>query len=203
MEDVVERGTARAAQIEGFTIAGKTGTAAKLVDGRYSQSDYNASFIGFIPSRKPALTIVVVIDSPHGNGYMGGAVAAPIFKRIAEASLRHLGIGPTVNPQPPVLVARHEGDAMKPQPVSAPVELESALEPARTGLMPDLRGFSARDAVRALTRIGLTGRMAGDGFVLEQSPAPGSALIPGQVCTLKLGRRPPTAVVPGALSDAR
>ena len=55
MEQVVERGTARAAQIDGFTIAGKTGTAAKLVNGHYQKSDYNASFVGFIPSRKPAL----------------------------------------------------------------------------------------------------------------------------------------------------
>ena len=108
MEQVVERGTATAAQIDGYTIAGKTGTAQKLVDRRYSHSDYNASFVGFLPSRKPALAIIVVIDSPHANGYYGGTVAAPIFKRIAEESLRHLGIGPTINPAPPVLVARND-----------------------------------------------------------------------------------------------
>ena len=77
MEAVVERGTATAAKIEGYTIAGKTGTAAKIVDGRYSQSDYNASFVGFVPSRKPELTIIVVIDSPKTKGYYGGVVAAP------------------------------------------------------------------------------------------------------------------------------
>src|SRR3954464_14934536 len=108
MEQVVERGTARAAQIEGYTIAGKTGTAAKLVNGHYQKSDYNASFVGFIPSRNPALTILVVIDSPHGNGYTGGAVSAPVFKRIAEAAVTYLGVGPTLNPPPPVLVARHD-----------------------------------------------------------------------------------------------
>src|SRR6185436_6963870 len=74
MEAVVDRGTAKAAQIEGYTIAGKTGTAAKLIGGRYSRSEYNASFVGFIPSRKPAVTIIVVIDSPHGAGYYGGTV---------------------------------------------------------------------------------------------------------------------------------
>ena len=58
---------AKRAQIDGYTIAGKTGTAAKLVNGRYSKSDYNASFVGFVPSRKPALTIIVVIDSPHAR----------------------------------------------------------------------------------------------------------------------------------------
>ena len=75
-----------------------------------------------MPSRKPALTIIVVIDSPHGNGYYGGTVAAPIFKRIAEAALRHLGVGPTLNAPPPVLVARHDAAAsdMAPRPPCAP-----------------------------------------------------------------------------------
>ena len=66
------RHRASTAQMDGFTIAGKTGTAHKIVDGRYSQSDYNASFVGFVPSRSPALTILVMIDSPHANGYFGG-----------------------------------------------------------------------------------------------------------------------------------
>src|SRR6185503_15455773 len=122
MEQVVERGTARAAQIDGYTIAGKTGTAAKLVNGHYQKSDYNASFVGFIPSRKPAVTILVVIDSPHGHGYTGGAVSAPVFKRIAEATLTYLGVAPNLNAPPPVLVARHETtDATEaaPQPARA------------------------------------------------------------------------------------
>ena len=105
MEAVVEEGTGKSARIAGYTVAGKTGTAHKVVNGAYSPSEYNASFVGFVPSRQPALAVVVVIDSPHGKGYFGGAVAAPIFKRVAEASLRHLGIAPTVNGAPPVLVS--------------------------------------------------------------------------------------------------
>ena len=140
MEQVVERGTATAAKIDGFTIAGKTGTAQKLVDHRYSHSDYNASFVGFLPSRKPALTIIVVIDSPHANGYYGGTVAAPIFKRIAEESLRHLGIGPTINPAPPVLVARNTAEEMIPQPVSASQTMDRQRAAIR------LRGRRRRDA---------------------------------------------------------
>ena len=109
MEEVVERGTAKPAQIPGYTIAGKTGTAAKLVDGNYSHIDYNGSFVGFIPSQRPAVTILVVLDSPHGpHGYYGGNVSAPIFKRIAEATLRYLGVGPTLNPAAPVVVARRD-----------------------------------------------------------------------------------------------
>jgi cell division protein FtsI (penicillin-binding protein 3) len=200
MEAVVEEGTGKSARIEGYTIAGKTGTAHKLVDGRYSSTEYNASFVGFLPSRKPALTVIVLIDSPHGNGYFGGAVAAPIFKRIAEASMRHLGIGPTINAPPPVLVASREANSDEPRrkPVSVPVNMTAVVEPARAGLMPDLRRLSARDAIRALTKIGMTARLNGDGFVLEQTPAPGSVLIPGAACALKLGRQPPGSAPAGA-----
>jgi cell division protein FtsI (penicillin-binding protein 3) len=197
MEQVVERGTARAAQIDGYTIAGKTGTAAKLVNGHYQKSDYNASFVGFIPSRNPALTILVVIDSPHGNGYTGGAVSAPVFKRIAEAAVTYLGVGPNLNAAPPVLVARHDvrdGDPEgAPQPAVASGVLPSAPPPAQNGLMPDLRGMSAREALRSLSRVGMTARLSGDGFVVEQSPAAGEVLVPGDACTLKLGRRAPAA----------
>jgi cell division protein FtsI (penicillin-binding protein 3) len=201
MEQVVERGTATAAKIDGFTVAGKTGTAQKLVDRRYSHSDYNASFIGFLPSRKPALAIVVVIDSPHAKGYYGGTVAAPIFKRIAEESLRHLGIGPTINPAPPVLVARNTDDQMIPQPVRASQTVDTTAPPSESiadeDVMPDLRGLSAREALRALTKLGMTTRMSGDGFVLEQSPAAGSELGAADACVIKLGRRPAAAAAGG------
>jgi len=199
MEAVVERGTATAAKIEGYTIAGKTGTAAKIVDGRYSQSEYNASFVGFVPSRKPELTIIVVIDSPRAKGYYGGVVSAPIFQRIADAALRHRGIPPSINALPPVLIARHpsDPDALSARPVVA-TDVERALEPARAGLMPDLRGLSAREALRTLTLVGMTARMNGDGFVLEQSPAAGEPLDTRGTCVLKLGRRPPAGTTGGA-----
>ncbi len=196
MEHVVERGTGKAARVDGFTVAGKTGTAQKLVDRRYSRSEYNASFVGFIPSRKPVLTIIVVIDSPHQKGYYGGTVAAPIFKRIAEESLRHLGVAPTINAAPPVLVARN-GEEMITYPVNAsgPVEPAARAEPGGGGdLMPDLRGLSAREALRTLTRLGMTARLVGDGLVLEQFPAVGTPLGRADACILKLGRRlPPVA----------
>ena len=76
---------------------------------------------------------------------MGGAVAAPIFKRVAEASLRHLGIAPTVNPVPPVLVA---GRTDRGAATIDAVTCRSELDRGRDGLMPDLRGLSARDANR-------------------------------------------------------
>ena len=191
MEAVVERGTAKNfAQMDGYTVAGKTGTASKVVDHHYSKSDYYASFVGFVPSRNPAVVIVVVIDSPHAKGYYGAVVSAPVFKRIADATLRHLGVGPNVNPPPPVIVARHEPADMAPTPVAAPVQPVADVEVTEPGQMPDLRGLSARDALRALTRVGLTARISGDGFVIEQSPAAGALLDHTDACILKLGRRP-------------
>jgi cell division protein FtsI (penicillin-binding protein 3) len=197
MEQVVERGTARAAQIPGYTIAGKTGTAAKLENGHYQKSDYNASFVGFIPSRNPVLTILVVIDSPHGAGYTGGVVSAPVFKRIAEAAVTYLGIGPNLNPDPPVVVASRDPSAepeAEPRPAVAANVLAATLEPARHGLMPDLRGLGGRDALRLLSRIGLIGRLSGDGVVVDQAPEPGAALVRGAACLLTLGRHSAVAL---------
>lgn len=189
MEAVVERGTARTAQIPGYTVAGKTGTAAKVVNRNYSKSEYNASFVGFVPSRQPALAIIVVIDTPRARGYYGGTVAGPIFRRIAEASLRHLGIGPTVGGPAPVLTVRYGGD-VAPRPAADGLLAEAALVSLQAGVMPDLRGYSARDALRALTRAGASAELIGHGFVVDQSPAPGEAL--GQrTSVLTLERRIP------------
>ena len=197
MEAVVERGTAKAAQIDGYTIAGKTGTAAKLTNGRYSQSDYNASFVGFVPSRKPSVTIIVVIDSPHGAGYYGGTVAAPVFRRIAEGTLRHLGVPPTINPATPVLAARHDEPAapVVQQPINDAERVAPAAPAVQPGVMPDLRGQGAREALRVLMRIGATARVVGRGFVVEQLPAAGEPLGIGEMSVLTLGRQAPVGAM--------
>jgi cell division protein FtsI (penicillin-binding protein 3) len=89
---VVERGTGRAAQLAGYSCAGKTGTAQKIdASGAYSKSHYVASFVGFAPLGKPAVTILVVIDSPVG-AIFGAEVAAPAFKSIAEQTLVYLNV---------------------------------------------------------------------------------------------------------------
>jgi len=94
METVTKPGgTALEAVPPGFTVAGKTGTAQKLVGRAYSHSKYNALFIGLTPAQKPALAIAVIIDEPKGAIY-GGVVAAPIFREIAAQSLRFLGYYP-------------------------------------------------------------------------------------------------------------
>jgi len=89
---VVERGTGKAAQLAGYSSAGKTGTAQKIdPSGAYSKSHYVASYVGFAPVEKPAVTILVVIDSPVGAIY-GADVAAPVFKSIAEPTLSYLNV---------------------------------------------------------------------------------------------------------------
>ena len=93
---VVERGTGRAAQLTGYSSAGKTGTAQKIdPSGAYSKSHYVASFVGFAPLAKPAVTILVAIDSPVGAIY-GAEVAAPVFKSIAEQTLGYLNVPPDI-----------------------------------------------------------------------------------------------------------
>jgi cell division protein FtsI (penicillin-binding protein 3) len=93
MEGVVLFGTARRAILEGYTIAGKTGTAQKVdpQTGVYSKTKYVASFIGFTPVNTPAITIAVILDSPAGL-HQGGQVCAPVFKRIAQQVLEYLHV---------------------------------------------------------------------------------------------------------------
>ncbi len=193
MEGVVTEGTAKRAQIDGFTIAGKTGTAQKLINGHYSHSDHYASFVGFLPSRNPAIAMVVVIDSAKGpNGDHGGTVAAPIFQRISEAALRYLAIPRNVNPAPPVLVARQNADGTAPAG-TAPAQTQpvvSLVADGRDGTVPDVRGMGAREAIRKLVTVGLNARISGDGVVVSQTPAPGEPLERGGICRLVLERLP-------------
>jgi membrane peptidoglycan carboxypeptidase len=208
MEGVVERGTAKSAQIAGFTIAGKTGTAAKAIKGGYSKTDYNVSFVGFVPSRNPVFTILVVIDSPHKVSPYGGTVAAPVFQKIAEAALRHRGVPPSLNRPAPVLIAKR--DAVRQQPVSSPADAVVTLAGATSdsaAVIPSLVGMSARDATQTLVRLGVSPQVNGNGFVVNQRPAAGTALDEVDVATLWLDRRAlperPVADVPLPAHEGR
>lgn len=94
LRGVVVEGTGTEAAVPGYTVAGKTGTAAKIEpSGRYSTSRYVASFVGLVPATDPRLVIMVMVDEPHGSIF-GGEVAAPAFKQIARFNLQHLEIPP-------------------------------------------------------------------------------------------------------------
>ncbi|MET0185597.1 MAG: penicillin-binding protein 2 [Achromobacter sp.] len=85
---------AKAAQVQGYRVAGKSGTARKIVDGKYSTSRYRSSFVGFAPVSDPQIVVAVTIDEPSKGAYYGGAVAAPVFARIVGGSLRMMGVQP-------------------------------------------------------------------------------------------------------------
>lgn len=89
MQNVVEKGTGKNAKIEGVSVGGKTGTAQKVVDGRYSHDKFAASFFGFAPVENPKIAVVVAFDEPRPS-YFGGTVAAPVFKEVVESTLRYL-----------------------------------------------------------------------------------------------------------------
>ena len=93
LEGVLEPGGTASVEIPGYVLAGKTGTAQKVVDGQYSESQYIASFVGFAPAEDPQLLIAVIVDDPKGD-YYGGSVAAPAFGEIAQFALQYLGIPP-------------------------------------------------------------------------------------------------------------
>lgn len=88
-------GTAPEVSVPGYVLAGKTGTAQKVVDGTYSETQFIPSFIGFAPADDPKLLVSVVVDEPKGGNYYGGTVAAPVFGEIASFALPYLGIAPT------------------------------------------------------------------------------------------------------------
>jgi penicillin-binding protein 2B len=97
LEQVVsdrEIGTGKNAYLEGYRVAGKTGTAQKVVDGKYADNKYIVSFIGYAPVEDPKIVVYVVVDEPNDPYAGGGSAAAPVFKEIVLQSLRHMGIGP-------------------------------------------------------------------------------------------------------------
>jgi len=116
--------------------------------------------------------------------------------------LRQLGVTPTINQQPPVIVARNQDTPVA--PTAAPAEPNVMAIPAdmtQAGL-PDLRGMSAREALRELAKVGLSAKMQGVGVVVEQDPSAGSPYEPGATCTLVLNRRLSTRPT-GAIGDQR
>jgi membrane peptidoglycan carboxypeptidase len=191
MEGVVTDGTGKAAIIPGYTVAGKTGTASKVMKGGgYSRSDYNVSFVGFVPSREPVFTIIVVVDTPRLLPKFGGTVSAPIFQRIADAAMRQYGVPPSIDPAPPVLVARGPSSPVEPTVGPAgPIGFQAVSAGGRP-VVPDLIGASARDAVLVLNRLGVTSRLRGVGPVVAQQPPAGTPIEAGMTTTLWLERRP-------------
>jgi cell division protein FtsI (penicillin-binding protein 3) len=189
METVTQQGgTAREAAPPGFTVAGKTGTAQKLVGRAYSHSKFNSWFMGLIPADHPVLAVAVVVDEPKGAIY-GGVVAAPIFREIAAHSLRVLGYYPKEPPKDknqPVLaslLSTPAAAASTPEVHFSPPPLQLPQGPLT--VMPDLKGYTIRQVLTLLNRSGLHCRFEGSGMAVSQEPAPGTAITPGATCMVK------------------
>jgi cell division protein FtsI (penicillin-binding protein 3) len=211
LEGVTLNGTAKKAQLDGYTAAGKTGTAQKIdpVTKTYSTTKHVASFVGFAPVNNPAVVIVVVIDEPSG-AYHGGDVAAPVFREIAERILPEMGVAPDTDFQSPVeLMARETktpDEVAKEREVTRVEESRASTMPKATGrdsrggeivyavatskaiLMPDLKGRSVRDVARACAQLGLQVEAHGEGRVVRQTPGAGAELRPGQMIYVDFGR---------------
>jgi cell division protein FtsI (penicillin-binding protein 3) len=140
-------GTAPQAQIQGYRVAGKTGTAHKLENGRYANK-YVASFVGFAPVSDPRIIIAVMVDEPSAGKYYGGLVAAPVFSRIGGESLRALRVMPDANMQAFVPKAGQSPmqPAQEPAPPAVAVQTDDKL--AQSGADRD------RDDVQALVATG-------------------------------------------------
>lgn len=178
-------GTGARAAVAGFSVAGKTGTAQKVdpIAGGYSQDKRVASFMGFVPAERPRIALLVVVDEPQTSPY-GGVVAAPAFARMAAGILRYLGIFPRGEPTAAPaeeIAAQEELVELLPHPVAPPSPGPNP--------MPDLRGFSVREALRVLSERGVEVTVVGSGRVQRQDPAPGAAVKRPATVSLVLERR--------------
>jgi cell division protein FtsI (penicillin-binding protein 3) len=178
MEGVAtEGGTGMNAAVEGYRVAGKTGTAQKVdpVTRGYSVDKRTASFVGFIPADNPKLVILVVVDEPKTSPY-GGVVAAPAFSAIAQQSLCYLKVPPD-----PALKTRHETIEVKSQ-VPADETTAAAEGTINDGvegtIMPDFRRMSMRQVMQTMEKRGLNVKLLGSGRAMEQNPPPGQRIGP-------------------------
>lgn len=191
LREVVISGTGRKAKVEGFEVAGKTGTAQKIdASGRYSMIDHVASFVGFVPASRPALVVLVSLDTPKGDKNEGGDVAAPLFARIANEAVRLLAIPPD-DPTRNLRLVTYSPETVAKATFAAERAHEAApLSADDPRIMPDLRGLSLREAALMAARHGLSVEIHGRGVVARQTPLPGTPLEPGMSCSLELTSSP-------------
>ena len=189
LTSVVAEGTGHKAVVQGYAVAGKTGTAQKPdpVTHVYSRKPGVLSFIGFVPSNAPRLVILALLDEPK-TVVWGSEAAAPIFAAVAGPVLRHLDVAPT-EAVPAVQIVRAAGRDAEREP---PAEPAAGMSPDGEALMPDLTGKSLRQALALLGALDVDVAVAGRGLVVRQTPAPGTPLGPGASCRLELA--PPAAI---------
>ncbi len=216
LEGVVLEGTGSLARLDGYSAAGKTGTAQKIdpATGRYSVTKHIASFVGFAPVNTPAITVLVTMDSPVGQ-YHGGEVAAPVFKRVAEQVLAYLDVPYDVVITPAVQRAaagrRHapavdlsdfnaaQRDDFPALPAFPSEPLQTAyaasaaaptlaLEPGEGIEVPSFAGRAVRAVTEQCQRLGLNPVLIGTGVALQQNPRAGARVRRGTRITVRFAR---------------
>jgi cell division protein FtsI (penicillin-binding protein 3) len=175
-------GTAHKAQVDGFTVAGKTGTAQMVnpVTHGYFQNRHVSSFVGFLPADDPRLLILVVLYDV-GHGHFGGLVAAPVFSEIASGAMRDLDIASNAPdyasagmlPLDAIVGATHRKNADPLASIDPGAAYDAALDGKAT---PDFRGASLRHALEIARQLGINLDVKGEGYVIAQEPAAGAAL---------------------------
>jgi membrane peptidoglycan carboxypeptidase len=213
LEGVTLNGTAKKAQLDGYSAAGKTGTAQKIdpKTKTYSSTKFVGSFVGFAPVSNPQVVIIVVMDEPAG-AYHGGDVAAPVFRAVAEQVLPTLGIEPDIetksapdlvaqqineNPERAEKIRQEQAQSEEQRKATMPTvdsnggrngEVVYAASTRKAILMPDLRGRSVRDVARTCAQLGLQVEARGEGKVFKQSPSAGTEVSTGQLIYVDFGR---------------
>ena len=195
---VVDTGTGVRAGINGWSVAGKTGTAQKFIDGEYSDSKFISNFVGFLPADDPQLVGIIVLDEPKFGFHWGGHGAAPVFHRVME---RIINMDDSINrPKPQTqfqgqilaeesLPLPHTSDKSVTTPVtlSHNVNVINVMADKNGDIyLPDVRGMSLRKARTLLRKIGLRTYFKGSGKVIWQSPKPGTIMDNGSICTIGL-----------------
>ena len=200
MRRVVVKGTGTGAALDGYSAAGKTGSAQIYdFDRRVYTHKYNASFMGFAPVTNPAIVVVVTLN---GSSKFGGTVAAPVFRNVASTALRHLGVPkdlpddeplPAVNEDVNDLAIASVSDPEKPE---VPSVLFGAEPPAVVAeipkyagrRVPDFQGLTLRDVVETSSAAGVPVDLIGRGIARVQAPPPGTVLAPGERVRVQFAR---------------
>ncbi len=172
LKGVVTKGTAKAAQIPGVEVFGKTGTAQRIQSGKYSRDKFNASFVGFFPADAPRYGMIVVVHDPQGKVH-GGEVAAPIFSEIGEHILQY---EQAREPKKQLVVSMQTPNWPSPDPVADP----------NGSVMPDFYGMGLRNLARQSRSMGLKLQIVGAGRVVGQTPGPGAPIPETRVCKVQL-----------------
>ncbi len=196
LRGVVMNGTGHNADISGWDVAGKTGTAQKWIDGQYSNDKFISNFVGFFPYQDPQLLAFIMLDEPNQPYHWGSEGAAIAFKRVMKRiiSMDDEITPPTRNsdqgifayqlPQADVIIRNEPPVAI--QASSLPLGLSTAARFSNKVEMPEIRGFSMRKAMTSLRQAGLKYKIQGSGKVAWQSPEPGTILNKGYTCAVGL-----------------